>query len=276
MPKPQTRREGETLWGNLRDPTLRAPFAPSPLPTHPFWAICVPGLASTRLLAVLGVVVVVVGGCWCCCLVLCVVVVVAPDHRTLDPPSAGPPSAGPPEIRFFSPSPSLNFGGVFESWDPKNVHILGLQRFKQHQKSTRRPPERRGKERKWKWEKKKREILGPPPHGAAPFGAPPFNAPKRLKHQIWPKLAWPRPYCRKRREFIAALQFGSQVYSYASSSENSSSKSSSGQGMGKLEKISAWNLTKVKSKKEVIDEARTKGAKVHFCIINGHMASEKC
>ena len=32
----------------------------------------------------------------------------------------------------------------------------------------------------------------------------------------------------------------------------------------KLEKISAWNLTKVKSKKEVIDEARTSGAKVHF------------
>ena len=32
----------------------------------------------------------------------------------------------------------------------------------------------------------------------------------------------------------------------------------------KLEKIPAWNLTKVKSKKEVIDEARTKGAKVHF------------
>ena len=31
----------------------------------------------------------------------------------------------------------------------------------------------------------------------------------------------------------------------------------------KLEKIPAWNLTKV-SKKEVIDEARTKGAKVHF------------
>ena len=32
----------------------------------------------------------------------------------------------------------------------------------------------------------------------------------------------------------------------------------------KLEKILAWNLTKVRSKKEVIDEARTKGAKVHF------------
>ena len=32
----------------------------------------------------------------------------------------------------------------------------------------------------------------------------------------------------------------------------------------KLEKIRAWDLTKVRSKKEVIDEARTKGAKVHF------------
>ena len=32
----------------------------------------------------------------------------------------------------------------------------------------------------------------------------------------------------------------------------------------KLEKISAWNLTKVKSKKQVIDEARTTGATVHF------------
>ena len=32
----------------------------------------------------------------------------------------------------------------------------------------------------------------------------------------------------------------------------------------KLEKISAWNLTKVRSKKQVIDDARTSGATVHF------------
>ena len=32
----------------------------------------------------------------------------------------------------------------------------------------------------------------------------------------------------------------------------------------KLEKILAWDLTKVRSKREVIDEARTKGAKVLF------------
>ena len=43
-----------------------------------------------------------------------------------------------------------------------------------------------------------------------------------------------RLYCRKRREFSAALQFGAQIYSYASSHENSRSKGSSGQGMGKI------------------------------------------
>ena len=32
----------------------------------------------------------------------------------------------------------------------------------------------------------------------------------------------------------------------------------------KLEKFSAWNLTKVRSKKQVIDEARMSGATVHF------------
>ena len=44
----------------------------------------------------------------------------------------------------------------------------------------------------------------------------------------------------------------------------------------KLEKISAWNLTKVRSKKEVIDEARTKGAKDSFRLIDGHMSFKEC
>ena len=34
--------------------------------------------------------------------------------------------------------------------------------------------------------------------------------------------------------------------------------------MGKIGEISAWNLTKVRCKKEVIDEAKTSGATVHF------------
>ena len=38
-------------------------------------------------------------------------------------------------------------------------------------------------------------------------------------------------------------------------------QASSGQGMGKLEKIPAWNLTKVRSKKVVFDEARRRAQK---------------
>ena len=53
-------------------------------------------------------------------------------------------------------------------------------------------------------------------------------------------------------------------FSYVSGYENSCRTSSGGHGMGKLEKISAWNLTKVKSEKQVIDEARTSDATVHF------------
>ena len=34
--------------------------------------------------------------------------------------------------------------------------------------------------------------------------------------------------------------------------------------MGKLEKIPAWQLTKVRNRKEVIDEARKEGKTVHF------------
>ena len=35
----------------------------------------------------------------------------------------------------------------------------------------------------------------------------------------------------------------------------------------KLETTSAWNLTKVRSKKEVIDEAKTSGATLHFALL---------
>ena len=43
----------------------------------------------------------------------------------------------------------------------------------------------------------------------------------------------------------------------------------------KLEKFSAWNLTKIKSKKQVIEEARTSGATVQFASLMD-MSSEKC
>ena len=54
--------------------------------------------------------------------------------------------------------------------------------------------------------------------------------------------------------------------------KNSSSKNSSGQGE-KLEKILAWDLTV--SESEMINDARTKGAKVHFASLMD-MSFEKC
>ena len=56
------------------------------------------------------------------------------------------------------------------------------------------------------------------------------------KDCVWGILT--KSYCRKRKQFMTALQFGSQIYSFASSQKNSSSKSSSGQGMGKIGKDS--------------------------------------
>ena len=44
----------------------------------------------------------------------------------------------------------------------------------------------------------------------------------------------------------------------------------------KLEKIPAWNLTKVRNKSEVIDEARTEGCKSSFCLTDGHLSFEEC
>ena len=88
---------------------------------------------------------------------------------------------------------------------------------------------------------------------------------------------WSRiPYCRKRWEFITALQFGSRIYSYASNYENSCSKSSGGQGLGKIGEKFGVELDKVRSKKEVIDEARTLGSTVHLHHQGTFFLSEKC
>ena len=57
------------------------------------------------------------------------------------------------------------------------------------------------------------------------------------------------------QEKETALQIGSQFYFYASIYENSCSKSSGGQ-KEKLRKISAWNLTKVRSEKWSMKQGR--------------------
>ena len=62
-----------------------------------------------------------------------------------------------------------------------------------------------------------------------------------------------------------SLEFGAQIYSDASSiKKKPDAKAAVDKECEKLEKIAAWQLTKVRNEKEVIDEARNKGRKVQF------------
>ena len=84
-----------------------------------------------------------------------------------------------------------------------------------------------------------------------------------------------RPYCKKRKQFITALQFDSQIYSYASSKKKSSSKSSSEQGMGKIGENSG--VEPDKSQKWIRGRwSKDVGRKSSFCITDGHLSLEKC
>ena len=44
----------------------------------------------------------------------------------------------------------------------------------------------------------------------------------------------------------------------------------------KLEQLSPWQMTRVKSKKEVIQVAQKEKRTVHFCFVNGHLSSPVC
>ena len=71
--------------------------------------------------------------------------------------------------------------------------------------------------------------------------------------------------CCKRNNFAKPLQFGTQVYSDASSVKKfQMQRRQWRKNWEKLEKIPAWNLTKVRNKTEVIAKARNEGRKVHF------------
>ena len=70
------------------------------------------------------------------------------------------------------------------------------------------------------------------------------------------------------------LQLGSQVYFYAASDENPRCERAVDKEWNKLETIPAWQLTKVKSEKEVILEAQREKESPH-CYIDGHVSSQK-
>ena len=90
----------------------------------------------------------------------------------------------------------------------------------------------------------------------------------RRKHETKARRSWTQTSSRshhcKRDEFYNSIQSSAQVHSDASSIKNSRCNGGSGEEWWKLEKIPAWQLTKVRNKKEVIAEARNEGKTVHF------------
>ena len=60
------------------------------------------------------------------------------------------------------------------------------------------------------------------------------------------------------------ITIGTQIFLTSQAMEVPAAKTAVDKEWEKLEKIPAWDLTRVRSKSEVIDEARTKAAKVHF------------
>ena len=93
--------------------------------------------------------------------------------------------------------------------------------------------------------------------------------------RIIAKSSW-RPYCRKRKQFIATLFWCTNLFLCVKLWKIPAAKAAADKEWEKLGKISAWNLTKVRSKKEVIDEARTSGAKVHFASLMDICHLKKC
>ena len=80
-----------------------------------------------------------------------------------------------------------------------------------------------------------------------------------------------RPYCRKRENSLQQYNLVHKFIPMPQAMKIPAAKAAVDKEWEKLEKFSAWNLTKVRSKKEVIDEAKTSGATVHFASL-----IEKC
>ena len=74
-----------------------------------------------------------------------------------------------------------------------------------------------------------------------------------------------RLYCRKKRQLIHhSITIWFINFPMPQGMKIPATKAAVDKEWEKLEKISAWNLTKVRNTSEVINEARTSGAQVHF------------
>ena len=82
------------------------------------------------------------------------------------------------------------------------------------------------------------------------------------KERIYSQESW-KSYCRKKKK-LSHYNLVHKFIPMPHAMKIPEAKAPVDKEWEKLERISAWNLTKVKSKKEVIDEPRNKGRKVHF------------
>ena len=114
------------------------------------------------------------------------------DHLPPDRPPPDPPPPDRPKFRSFFPLPppfrsfcvslgvlSLNLGGFTRQPENSFVHISGPRRFKHHQNSTNRHPDRHKKSEMVAGEGKKSAKFWAPQGWGAPFLlVPPFGAQK--------------------------------------------------------------------------------------------------
>ena len=74
-------------------------------------------------------------------------------------------------------------------------------------------------------------------------------------------------HCCEGVKFVESLQSCAQVHSYAPSNENRGRESRCGQGVRKTRNSPTWQMTKVKSKKEVVQKAQKEGRTVYFAAL---------
>ena len=74
-------------------------------------------------------------------------------------------------------------------------------------------------------------------------------------------------HCCEGVKFVESLQSCAQVHSYAPSNENRGRESRCGQGVRKTRNSPTWQMTKVNSRKEVVQKAQKEGRTVYFAAL---------
>ena len=189
--------------------------------------LCVLCVCVVRVCCACVLCVCVVRVCCACVLCVCVVCVVCVCCLLFSPPPplpAGPPSVGPPSVLGLSCKAPAALGPPGLHTTAPNVHVSGPQRFKHHQNSTRRHPERDKKSENGQ-EREKSAKFWPPTLLPTPFRAHTLRGPHPSGRtdcettntkmdwpkMDWPKLDWPKLQQRMAQNGLAKNGFCLQI-----------------------------------------------------------------